>query len=419
MGGQHWDGPQDVVIVGAGIIGLGCAAALQARGRQVLLLDPAGIAEKTSKGNAGALAAGEILPLASPGIIRKAPRWFFDPLGPLSIPIAYLPRILPWLWHFWRASTPAQVRRSVNALAALMTLSERETASLYEDLGLTGELRPKGALHLYESEAEFRRALPDWAFRDAHGIPYEHIGLAEIQALEPALSPRFIRATRVPQWTYLSDPYRVAQRMGDALLARGAAFRRAEVSGIRPEGSSFRLALTGGEEITAAQVVLAAGAWSGRLCALLGDSLPLECERGYNTTLTDPGISIDHELIFGAHGFVAVQLDIGLRIGGAGELAGLERPPDYRRSKAMLQKAKGFLPGLQSQGGVEWMGHRPSLPDSLPVISPARRHKDLFYAFGHGHLGLTQAAATGRLIAEIACGEPASIDLAPFAADRF
>ncbi len=108
MGGQHRDDPQDVVIVGAGIIGLGCAAALQARGRQVLLLDPAGIAEKTSKGNAGALAAGEILPLASPGIIRKAPRWFFDPLGPLSIPIADLPRILPWLWHFWRASTPAR-----------------------------------------------------------------------------------------------------------------------------------------------------------------------------------------------------------------------------------------------------------------------------------------------------------------------
>ncbi len=300
-----------------------------------------------------------------------------------------------------------------------MTLSERETGALYEDLGLTGELRPKGALHLYESEAEFRRALPDWAFRDAHGIPYEHIGLAEIQALEPALSPRFIKATRVPQWTYLSDPYRVAQRMGDALLARGAAFRRAEVSGIRAEGGGFCLALTGGEEITAGQVVLAAGAWSGRLSALLGDPVPLECERGYNTTLTDPGISIDHELIFGAHGFVAVQLDIGLRIGGAGELAGLKRPPDYRRSKAMLQKAKGFLPGLQSQGGVEWMGHRPSLPDSLPVLSPARRHRGLFYAFGHGHLGLTQAAATGRLVAEMACGEPASIDLNPFAVDRF
>ena len=159
----------DVAIIGAGIVGLACAWALQRQGLRVLLLDREGIAELTSSGNAGAIAVSDILPLASPGIIRKAPKWLLDPLGPLAIPLPYLPRIVPWLWHFWRASSPSRVEAATHALASLMALSERETAALFEDLELTGELRPNGALYLYESEAEFRRALPGWRRREAYG----------------------------------------------------------------------------------------------------------------------------------------------------------------------------------------------------------------------------------------------------------
>ena len=417
-------GPQvgsdpEFIIVGAGIIGLAAAWALTREGRKVLLLDRAGIGEMTSRGNAGAFAVSDILPLASPGIIRKAPKWFFDPLGPLSIPLPYLPRILPWLWKFWRASSPERVTEAVKAQASIMELTTKETRTLCEELGLTDELRPNGALFLYESEAEFRRALPGWRFRDLHGIPYEHIDQSEIQRLEPALSPHFIKATRIPQWIYVSDPYKFCKEIGDRLGSRGAQFRKADVTAIEPEEDRVTLHLDNGQTLNAAGAVIAGGAWSNLLTTSLGDALPLETERGYNTTIAKPGLQITHELVFGEHGFVAVNLDIGLRVGGADELAGLDRPPNYQRSKAMLAKAKQFLPGLRTEGGVEWMGHRPSLPDSLPVIGRASSHPRIFYAFGHGHLGLTQAAATGRLVADLAADRAPAIDLRPFRPERF
>jgi D-amino-acid dehydrogenase len=409
----------DVAIIGAGIVGLATAWALRREGKSVLIVDRAGMGEMTSRGNAGAIAVSDILPLASPGIMRKAPKWFFDPLGPLSIPVSYFPRILPWLWQFWRASLPDRFEASIKAQAELMKLTAGETEALCRELDLKSELRPNGALYLYESEAEFRRALPAWRFRDQYAIPYEHIDREELARLEPALSPRFIKATRVRQWTYVSDPYRFTTEIGARLCARGLNYIEDEILSVTPQENSVILQLRDAAPIRAANVVIAAGAWSHKLTGPLGDPLPLETERGYNTTIAYPGIEITHELIFGDHGFVAVHLDCGLRIGGADELAGLERPPDYRRSKAMLAKATRFLPELKCENGVEWMGHRPSLPDSLPVIGRSPGHPRILYAFGHGHLGLTQAAASGRLVADLVAGRGPAIDIRPFRPERF
>ena len=167
------------------------------------------------------------------------------------------------------------------------------------------------------------------------------------------------------------------------------------------------------------QLVIAAGAWSHLLAKNLGERIPLETERGYNTTLPKTAFDVKRQLIFSGHGFVITPLDTGLRVGGAVELGGIERPPNYARSKALLEKAKVFLPGLDPAGGREWMGFRPSLPDSLPVIGGARKSPSIVYAFGHGHLGLTQSAATGRLIRDLVLGQTPPIDLAPFSPQRF
>jgi len=171
--------------------------------------------------------------------------------------------------------------------------------------------------------------------------------------------------------------------------------------------------------LSADALLIAAGAWSHLLARQLGDAIPLETERGYNTTLPPDAFDVRRQLIFSGHGFVIPPLSTGLRVGGAVELGGLDRPPDYARSKAMLTKAARFLPGLRTEGGREWMGFRPSLPDSLPVIGQASRAPRVFYAFGHGHLGLTQAAATGRLVRDLVAGRPAVIDLSPFSPSRF
>jgi D-amino-acid dehydrogenase len=200
---------------------------------------------------------------------------------------------------------------------------------------------------------------------------------------------------------------------------RGASFRRAEVKRLAPVDGGVRVTLADGQELVAGRVVVAAGAWSKALTKPLGDAIPLDTERGYNTTLPPGSFDLRRQLTFGGHGFVISPLTSGIRVGGAVELGGLHLPPNFARADAMLKKAKAFLPDLQTAGGKQWMGFRPSLPDSLPVIGFSRAGRNIVYAFGHGHLGLTQSAATGRLVSELLTGAPLSLDLTPFSPQRF
>lgn len=409
----------DVAIVGAGIIGVATAFKLQEAGRTAVLIDRKGIAEETSRGNAGAFAFSDVIPLATSGILGKLPRWLSDPLGPLTIRPEYLPQITPWMLRFWRAGWPDRVAASLKAQAAMMRVARAEAEALIANAGLEAMIRRDGVLELYESEEELRKTARDDAAKSAEGIEFRHVQGAELAELQPGLSPRITCATFIPKWQTVSDPYDYAVAVGKAAMARGASFRQAEVAQLRPQADGVVVELTDGTSLRARQVVVAGGAWSKRLTAPLGDIIPLETERGYNTTL--PGYSFDlkRQLVFGGHGFVASPLESGIRIGGAVELGGLSLPPNYKRADAMLQKAAMFMPGLITTGGKQWMGFRPSLPDSLPAIGFSRQSRNIVYAFGHGHLGLTQSAGTGKLVTELLTGATPSLDLTPFSPQRF
>lgn len=409
----------DVIIIGAGIIGLATAHRLQQAGRTVTLLDPNGIANRASAGNAAAFAFSDILPLASRGLLWKVPRWLMDPLGPLAIRPAYIPRLLPWFWRFVQAGRPEAMARSIAAQAALMRLAEAEMGSLVAACGLAGMVRRDGSLELYESEAEVVAGGPGWRHRAAAGIDFEHLRGARLAELQPGLAPRFIAGTFVPGWQTVAEPQLFARTIAAHVLAQGGQIIEAEARGIMPTPRGVALRLADGRILEARKAVLAAGAWSKPLAAQLGDKVPLDTERGYNTTLPPGAFDLKRQLIFGGHGFVITPLSTGIRVGGAVELAGLDQPPNFARSKAMLRKAEMFLPGLLTEGGQEWMGHRPSMPDSLPVIGHASRTPHVVYAFGHGHLGLTQAAGTGRLVADLLGDYASGFDLAPFSPQRF
>ena len=414
------EGRADCVVVGAGIVGLSIAWRLLQDGRDVTLIERRGVAAEASRGNAGACAYSDILPLASPGILRQAPRWLLDPLGPLSIPPRYLARIAPWLWHFWRASQPSRVAASTRAQAALMSLSAQAMKRFVASLQAQSLLHSDGNLQLYESQAEWQAALPGWQLRAEHGIAFEHLHGAEaIARWQPGLSPTLVAATFVPGWQRIDDPLRLAQRVAQVFGARGGRLRRGHVLALKPQPQGVALVLQDGRELLAQQVVVAAGAWSHQLARTLGHRIPLETERGYNTTLPPGAFDLRRQLTFGAHGFVVTPIAGGVRVGGAVELGGLRLPPDYRRAQVLLDKARCFLPGLKTEGGTPWMGFRPSLPDSLPVIGPAPGESRVLYAFGHGHLGLTQSAATAELVGELLLGAHAAIDLLPFTAARF
>lgn len=409
----------DVAIVGAGIIGIATAYKLQEAGRAVVLIDRRGVAEEASRGSAGAFAFSDVLPMASSGLLRKLPRWLSDPLGPLSIPPGYLLQITPWLLRFWRAGWPDKVEASIKAQGALMRLSATEMASLVTGAGLQNLVRSDGVLELYESEAELAASEPGWTARRREGIGFEHVRGAALAALQPGLSSRIVAGTFIPQWQTVTDPYDFAAAVAEAVWRRGGRMLRAEVVGIEPSPARVSLRLADGGSITAANVVVAGGAWSRGLAQCLGDRIPLETERGYNTTLPPGSFDLRRQLTFGGHGFVITPLSSGIRVGGAVELGGLKLPPNYARADAMLRKAKAFLPHLKVEGGRQWMGFRPSLPDTLPAIGGSRASPRIVYAFGHGHLGLTQSAATGKLVAELLAGSASSIDLRAFSPQRF
>ena len=408
----------DVIVIGAGVVGLSAAIAAQARGLSVTVLDREGPAAGASAGNAGAFAFTDILPLASPGILKKAPKWLLDPLGPLSVPPAYAVQIAPWMFRFWRACSASRVAHSTTAQTAIMDLSKAELEPFLAETGTLPMLRKEGNLQVYESEAELKASLPGWKARAEHGIEFRHIGAAEMAEIQPGLAPRFTHGTFTPGWYSIADPKLYTLALADHFRAKGGKIERAEVTALKPVEGGVELT-AGGKTRRADQVVLSAGAFSHQVARTLGERIPLETERGYNTTLPQDAFDLRTQVTFGGHGFVVTRLSTGIRVGGAVELGGLKLPPNYRRSEAMLKKAQAFLPGFRSEGGVQWMGFRPSLPDSLPAIGRARATGRVVYAFGHGHLGLTQSAGTARLVADLITGQRPAIDISSFSPQRF
>lgn len=416
MSGQE---KSDVLVIGTGIIGVMSALYLQLQGRSVTLLERGEISRGASSGNAGILAFPEIIPIPAPGIMKKAPRWLMDPLGPLSVPPSYALKIAPWLWRFWRASSEAAFRHGLKTQIAMMKLAAAEMETIRSMPELSGFITNTGTLDLYDSETSFNAAAADWAEKEKAGFVFNRIGRDEIERLQPGLAPQFQHAMFTPGGLQVSDPYEFTKAIAELVIARGAKLVTGEALRIEPVGDEARVVLVSGKTLDAAKVVVAGGAWSKNLGQSLGDNLPLETERGYNTTLPAQSFELSRQLYFNDHAFVVTPLSTGIRVGGAVELGGLSLPPNYRRSEALLGKAAKFLPGLKTDGGQQWMGFRPSMPDCLPVIGPSKTSPSVIYAFGHGHLGLTQSAATGKLISDLIAGRDPVISIDPFRAGRF
>ncbi|AVX05072.1 D-arginine dehydrogenase [Maritalea myrionectae] len=406
----------DVIIIGAGIIGLAIAHYVQQTGRKVTLVDRKGVAQEASLGNAGAFALADIFPLASPGIMRKAPKWLLDPLGPLSVRPQYALNIVPYLLKFFRASWPDQYRKSIVAQSALLDLSASEVDRMAQIPQIGNQIRTDGALHLYESEREFAASQSSWQARQEFGIEFEHLDATRLADLQPGLSNHIKRATFIPKWQTVNDPFEFAQTLWRMVQQDGGELIEQDVKAISKAGEVM---LADGDMLSGKHVVVAAGAWSHQLAKQVGDHIPLESERGYNTTLPVEAFDLKRQLIFGEHGFVMTPLSTGIRVGGAVEFAGFDAAPNYKRSEIMLQKAKRFMPDLKTEQGTQWMGFRPSLPDTLPAIGKSAHTPNVSYAFGHGHLGLTQCFATGKLMAELIDGQTPSLDLTPFNPSRF
>lgn len=409
----------DVVVIGAGIIGISCALKLQSEGKNVLVLDRKGVAAETSAGNAGAFAFSDVIPLATPGIMRKAPKWLIDPLGPLSLRPAYALKIIPWMFQFWRASWKDKYQAALAAQSRLMTLSK--SALERQITAVNGEalILREGQLQLYEGEGEFKASLTGWETRKQHGVVFDFLESPEaIAAIQPGIHPRFTHAVFTPEWKNVVHPATWTQHLAETFKKRGGGIVIDAINSINLKGDHV-IVKSKDTDYETLHVVIAAGAWSKTLAQSIGDNLPLDTERGYNTTLPVNAFDLKTHLSFSNHGFVISKAGEGVRVGGAVEFGGLELKPNYNRADILLNKAANFLPELDITGGKQWMGFRPSMPDSLPVISYSTQSTRVIYAFGHGHLGLTQSSGTAELVCELLLAKEASIPMAPYSATRF
>lgn len=404
-----------VLVIGAGIVGLSCADALLQDGHQVTVLDRDPAGDKASFGNAGGIGVTEIVPASVPGVIWRIPGWLLDPLGPLSLRPAYLPTLLPFLRRFLKAGALAEVERISAALARLCHRAYDDLLPLLDRLGLLGELHRVGALTVYETTRGYERDRAEWELKRRHGFACEEMDGAAARGLEPALGPVVRHAIMTPAWSHLDDPKKLVDRLREHLIARGVDVAAGEVATISERHAATR----DGRRLPFDALVIAAGAWSARLARQVGDRAVLESERGYNTTLPSPKVRLSREVIFAERKFVATPMAMGLRIGGAAEFAGLEARAHGKRSGALVALARPYLPGLDATGGTEWMGQRPTTPDSLPVIGRSPRQGHVFYAFGHGHIGLTLGPTTGRLVADLVAGRAPPLDLSPYGIERF
>lgn len=411
---------EPVTIVGAGVVGVACALQLQRAGVAVHLVDEREPGEGCSKGNAGLIAADHVLPLATPGILRRVPGMLLDPLGPLALRPAYLPRIAPWLARFVANAAPARVDRLGAALAALSLPALEAWRELLSAISARALIEERGWLLLYRSEAGFRRDADERHRQAALGVRLEELAAEELRQHEPALDAgRLARGVLFPDSAHSVNSFRLVQDLAAAVARNGGSFTRARVTGVEagPDGPT-RLQTTAGP-IPARRLLVAAGAWSKPLARALGHRVPLETERGYHIHLATPGVALARPLGDAERKFFLTPMETGLRVAGTVELGGLAAAPNWRRADILLTQARDLLPGLDPAQPERWMGFRPTLPDSLPVIGPSPRLPNTWFAFGHQHLGLTLAAVTGRMIAAMVAGKQSPIDAGPYRIDRF
>ncbi|MDZ4735769.1 MAG: FAD-dependent oxidoreductase [Rhodospirillaceae bacterium] len=410
--------PSHIGVIGAGIVGVCTALYLQRDGRRVTLFDAGGPGEGTSYGNAAVIAAGAAEPVAMPGIIWRVPGMLVDPLGPLSIRWRYLPKLLPWLAQFVLASRHWRVEESAKALAALSKQSIAAYRTLTGAIGIDDMIVERGWLSVYGSDAGLAGTAEELDLLKRNGMHFEILKKAEIRQFEPSLGDQFEHAVWHKDHAHTVDNFGLVQKLAQHFLANGGKFERGRVQDftLGPSGPTHVVTSEGRHEIDA--VVIAAGAWSKPLSARLGHWVPLETERGYHVMLPHAGVAPRLPIHLGDNGFVATALNGGLRFAGTVELGGLDLPPNWKRADVLLKHGKRVFPTIDTTDRRYWMGFRPSVPDSVPVISQGARYANTFFAFGHGHLGLTYGAITGRLIADLVAGRNAALDMTPYRVDR-
>ncbi len=419
MGGQT---DADIAIVGSGIIGTTAAIALHDAGFRVLVIEPNEPGAGTASGSAGYLHDGEIFPVAQPSLFADLPRMLLDPTGPLVVRASYLPRLAPWGVRLLATMRPHATERSIDGAARLNRLSVDALFSVAAASDAQEFLVRRGGLKIVADSRTLDKLSELLPVLHSHGIAAQPLDAAQVHAYEPALAPQVAGAIFFPDSAHCTDPARFGERLakrvrGQSTMVSG---RVRKLSQSADGGWLLDIArektLT---QISVPRVLVAAGYASGELLRPLGYRVPVAAARGYHLMIAQPNVSLARPMIFYEPHIGATPMNGGVRLAGTIEFAAPEASPDFRRSSMLYGIAKRYIPDLADTDATSWVGTRPLMPDSLPAIGRGFRHKNLYYSFGHGHLGFTQAAVSARAIGELIGGTPSTIDVNAYDLKRF
>jgi len=410
-----------VAIIGAGIVGCSTALALSRAGHSVTIFGNEEPGTGTSYGNAGAIVTGSITPTATPAVIRSLPTYIFNRNAPAVLRFHHAIAAFPWIRRFIRAGTTKAVDRIAAAMHPLVSealTAHRELAAI---ASASDMLTQEGWLKVYSDSKDFESSALERRLMSRHGIVHTVLDRSSLLDLEPALDPASCyKALYQPNAGNVRFPQKLAQIYLETAQGFGTTFSLDQINSVHPSEQSVLLR-SGSLSARFDRIVIASGAWSTALTKQLGDRVSLESERGYHISF-GPGSEtlLRGPVVLPGKGFVLSPMHDGLRLVSGDELAGLKAQPNYKRIRSLLPQAMEVLPALKAwKPATEWMGHRPSTPDTLPVIGRSGKYRNVIYAFGHGHLGVTLSAITAKLVNELISEQTPAIDLAPYSPARF
>lgn len=410
--------PQHIVVIGAGIVGVSTAIWLRRFGAEVTLVDRGDPGQGTSFGNGGVLAACAVMPVTGPGLLRAAPGMLLDRDAPLFLRWAYLPKLLPFLLKYLRHANDPDTRRIVAALTPIVADSVDQHMALSEGLAARAFVRPSDYVYAFDNRAKFDAQAYGWSLRRAAGFTPEMIEGAAVQDYEPSLSNRITCLAVLRDHGHILDPGGYVVALAQDFRALGGQITRADVQDITLTDGQITGVLTSEGAISCDRAVLTTGVWSGPLMQKLGLKIPLESERGYHIVFEDAEGAPKVPVMIDAGKFVATPMTAGLRCAGVLEFGGLDAGPSRAPFALLRRHVRAALPHLKHAKEVEWMGHRPATPDSLPLIGEIGQ-TGVFAGFGHHHIGLTAGPKTGRLLAGLMMGRPSNTDMTPYQPGRF
>ena len=409
----------NITVIGAGMVGTCCALHLQNAGFNVTLIDRNGPGEAASYGNLGCFGIASCVPAAMPGVIKKVPKMLLDVDAPLKLRWSHALKATPWFLRFIAASRKSRVEQIAKERQSLLDKVHEGIDPLVVEAQATHLMSQTGLLFTFESEAAFQAASYAFDLRRRNGVKMDVLDGNEARQVEPMLTENVVRAIRVSSLTHTLDPLRLVQALAALFEKRGGKIVRCSVQGFHIATAGVSALQTDQGDINVDNVVLATGVWSRTLAKQLGTRVPLEAERGYHTMFLGTDMLMNGAVLSVDRYVSVTPMQDGIRVGGVAEFAAPDAEPNMHNARMVKRQGEALFPRLKSDNIAEWMGPRPSHPDSKPVISRSPHHSNVYFAFGHDHLGLTFGGITGKLIAELVTDKPSSVDLEPFRADRF